>query len=275
MQFSLMTYTVAPHWPGGCQSLEEMADFAVEVGCVALELSAGNLGDRSLAEYRRICLDRGLRTSCINAGCDMSSEDPAAFQKGVDDGRRLVDMAVELDCRVVMPLPGLAKDWDDKPRAMARIAEGLQHLVGYAQPLGVRVTLEDFPNRLAVNDSIAGMQELLMRVPGLGVTFDNGNWIFSGDDPVEAVHALAPHIFNVHLKDWESCPPPSSLHLPDGTPVRGGRHGQGILDQPAILAALAETGYDGFLAFEYEGPLDHKQATREGMAYLRDLVANL
>jgi sugar phosphate isomerase/epimerase len=252
-----------------------MADLAVEVGCTGLELSAGDLGDRSVADFERICRERGLAISCINAGCDMSSEDETTFEKGVDEGRRLVDMAVELDCKVVMPLPGLARDWDDKPRATARIAEGLRHLVGYAQPLGVRVTLEDFPSRLAVNDSIAGIRELLAAVPGLGLTFDNGNWVFAGDDPVDAVNALAPYICNAHLKDWESCPPPSHLHLADGTPIRGGRHGQGILDQPAILAALHENGYDGFLAFEYEGPLDHAQATREGMAYLRDIVAGL
>ncbi len=275
MLFSLMTYTVAPHWPGGCQSLEEMADLAVEVGCSALELSLGNLGDRSLEEYHQICLDHGLRTSCINAGCDMTSEDDAELQQGVDAGRRLVDLALEVGCKVVMPLPGVAKDYDDKPRALRRMAEGLRRVVGHAQPLGVRVTLEDFPNRLAPNDSIAGMQELLMRVPGLGLTFDNGNWVFAGDDPVTAANTLAPYIFNVHLKDWEPCPEPSSLHLPDGTPVRGGRHGQGLLDQPAILGALAENGYDGFMAFEYEGPADHQQATREGMKYLRDIVVNL
>ncbi|NLO05033.1 MAG: hypothetical protein GX131_04300, partial [candidate division WS1 bacterium] len=46
-------------------------------------------------------------------------------------------------------------------------------------------------------------------------------------------------------------------------------------DHQAILTGLVEIGYDGFIAFEYEGVQDHQQATRTGIAYLRGLLAEI
>lgn len=272
MQFSLMTYTVAPQWPGGCQSLEEMADFAVSVGFEALELSAGNLGERTAAEFGAICRSRGLAVSSINGGCPMVLAEE--LEGGIAAGKAMVDMAVELDCKVIMPLPGMAPTPEAKAECAARVAEGLREVVAYARPAGVTVTLEDFPHPMSVNGSIAEMTYLLTEVPGLAMTFDNGNWMIAGDDPVDALMALKDHVANVHVKDWEATPE-GRMELPDGRMIRGGCHGKGLIDHPAVFAGLKQIGYDGWLAFEYEGPLDHQQATRDGMAYLQGVLAGL
>ena len=65
---------------------------------------------------------------------------------------------------------------------------------------------------------------------------------------------------------------PMVIRRGDGTWIRGGLHGQGLLDHRAILSALVGGGYDGTLAFEYEGPLDHCESTRQGLAYLRQVL---
>lgn len=272
MKFSLMTYTVAPHWTGGLQSLEAMGDFAAEVGFAALELSAGNLGDRPAGDFGAICRSRGLAVSCINGGTPMASADDAEFQAGVDQAKRLVDMAVELDCPVVMLLPGPAADAADKPRARERVAEGLRIAVDYAAPADITVTLEDFPNALTSYCSIEDLKWMFAAVPGLKLTFDNGNWMIGGDDPLTALKTFEGQIANVHLKDWEA-DPDQRRQLPDGRYFRGGLHGRGFIDHKPILAELVRQGYDGYLAFEYEGPMDHTEATRQGLAYLRSVLA--
>lgn len=272
MKFSLMTYTVAPSWPGGCQSLEEMATFAAGLGFEALELSVGNLGGRPAAEFGRLCADNGLAVSSINGGCPLVSFEAEPFQAGLDEGKRMVDMAVELDCKVIMPLPGMAPSVEEKPQVAARVAEGLREIVAYAAPAGITVTLEDFPNPLSLNGSIAELEYLLTAAPGLALTFDNGNWMIAGDDPVEALMALRDHVANVHLKDWEEKPEQQGMRLPDGRYIRGGKHGRGLIDQVGVLNGLKEIGYTGYLAFEYEGPGDHQDATREGVSYLRGVL---
>lgn len=269
MDFSLMTYTVHGGQPGGLETLEEIADFARELDFTALELSARDLAANSPDEIAEICGARGLAISCINGGAPMAAEDDAAFEAGIAQGRELADAAAAMGCPVIMLIPGHAESEDDLPRAARRIAEGLPRVVEYAAGRDVTVTIEDFPNPLSPYASIEQVRYLLDTVPGLKLTYDNGNWLMGGDDPVEALHAFADDIVNAHIKDWEPDPDGSRKRTPDGMSLRGGLHGEGILDHEAILSGLVEIGYDGYLAFEYEGVEDHLEATRRGMEYIR------
>ncbi len=276
MDFSLMTYTVHGGQPGGIETLEGIADFARKLDFAALELSAGrDLVDREPGEIADLCHQRDLTISCINGPADLAARDDAEFEEGLTDGRAIIEAAFGMDCPVIMLIPGRAESEEDLPRAADRIAEGLRELIPYAEERGVTVTIEDFPNPLAPYASIEQVRYLMDEAPGLKLTYDCGNWLMGGDDPLEAIDPFAGEIANAHLKDWEPDPDQSRHHLPSGNWVRGGLHGEGILDHRAILSGLVESGYDGFLAFEYEGIEDHTEATRRGMRYLREVMAEL
>jgi sugar phosphate isomerase/epimerase len=272
VRFSLMTYTVHAGQPGGLQTLDEMADFAREVGFDALELSARDLAGPEPAEIARICGARNLEISCINGSANLADADESAFEAGLEQARALTDAAAGMGCPVIMLIPGRAESEDDLPRAAGRIAEGLRQAVAYAADQGITVTIEDFPNALAPYASIEQVQYLLDEAPGLKLTYDCGNWLIGGDDPVEALHQFAGAIVNAHIKEWELDPTESRHRLPDGRRIRGGLHGEGVLDHEAILSGLVQIGYDGYLAFEYEGVEDHLEATRRGMEYLRGVL---
>jgi sugar phosphate isomerase/epimerase len=275
MKWSLMTYTVSSGFPGGLHSLEAMGDFARELGFEALELSAGNLGERAVHEFGDICHDRGLAVSCINGGCNLADVDDSEFAQGLDQAHYYVDMAVELSCPAIMLIAGQAQSEKDKPRATERIASGLSQVIAYAQPQGIAVTVEDFPNLLTPYCSISEVRTLMDMVPDLKLTYDNGNWMIGGDDPLLALTLFEGKIANVHLKDWEETTAELGRQWSNGKYYRGGRHGKGLIDQRAILAELKRQNYDGYLAFEYEGPVDHTQATLEGITYLRNVMAEL
>ena len=268
-----MTYTVHAGQPGGLQTLEEMADFAQDVGFEALELSARDLaGDNSPQEIAEICAARDLAISCINGPAGLAAEDDAEFEAGLVEARALVDAAAAMDCPAIMLIPGRAESEEDLSRAADRIADGIAQTVPYAEERDVTVTIEDFPNPLAPYASIEQVRYLMDNAPGLKLTYDCGNWVVGGDDPVEALHAFADDIVNAHIKEWEPDPNESRILTPEGTWLRGGLHGEGVLDHEAILAGMVEIGYDGYLAFEYEGVEDHTEATRQGMAYLRGVL---
>lgn len=275
MRFSLMTYTVHAGQPGGLQTLDEMADFARELEFEALELSARDLTDHRPDEIARICEARGLSISCINGAADLAAADDGAFAAGLVQARGLIDAAAAMACPTVMLIPGRAESEGDLPRAAARIAEGLREAVGHGEQHGVTVTIEDFPNPLAPYASIEQVRFLLDEAPGLKLTYDCGNWVVGGDDPVKALHEFADEIANAHIKEWEPDPAQQRIHTPDGRWLRGGLHGEGVLDHRAILSGLVEIGYDGYLAFEYEGVEDHLEATRRGMDYLRGLLVEI
>ncbi|MEA3402700.1 MAG: sugar phosphate isomerase/epimerase family protein [Armatimonadota bacterium] len=273
MRWSLMTYTVHAGQPGGLQTLEEMADLARELQFEALELSGRDLAGRTPDEIADVCAAREVAISCINGPADLAASDDAAFASGLVQARALIDAAADMGCPVVMLIPGRAEGPEDKPRAAERIAEGLREAVAYASGRDVTVTIEDFPNPLAPYASIEEVRRLLDGVPGLRLTFDNGNWLVGGDDPVAAAREFADAIANCHVKDWEPDPQQARIRLPSGSWIRGGLHGEGVLDHRAILSALVEIGYDGHLAFEYEGAMDHVEATRRGMEYLRCVLS--
>ncbi len=272
MKLSLMTYTVHAGQPGGIETLEAIADFAAELNFGALELSARDLAGREAQDIASLCAGRNLQISCINGPADLTPVDDAAFEAGVVEACALIDAASAMGCPTVMIIPGRAASEEDKPRAAERIAAGLSRAVEHANERDVTVTIEDFPNLLAPYASIEEVGYLLDRVPGLMLTFDNGNWLVGGDDPAEAARAFGDRIANAHIKDWEIDPQQARIRTPDGRWIRGGLHGEGLLDHRAILSALAEIGYDGWLAFEYEGVMDHQEATRRGVEYLRGLL---
>ena len=83
-----------------------------------------------------------------------------------------------------------------------------------------------------------------------------------------------PYIENVHLKDWELSPDEKGILCRNGKYIRGGSHGKGLMDQQELLMALKKDGYSNYLAFEYEGILDHEEETRKGFQYLKHLSEN-
>jgi sugar phosphate isomerase/epimerase len=88
---------------------------------------------------------------------------------------------------------------------------------------------------------------------------------------MEAYARFKPFIENVHLKDWEVSSDDKGILCQNGKYIRGGSHGKGLMNQRELLEALEKDGYPNYLAFEYEGILDHEEETRQGFQYLKCL----
>ncbi len=276
MDFSLMTYTVHGGQPGGIDTLEGIADFAAELDFAALELSAGrDLTEHDPPAIADLCASRDLAISCINGSANLAAREDDEFEAGLADAREMIEAAAEMHCPVIMLIPGMAESEDDLARAADRIVQGLRRVIPDAVSAEVTVTIEDFPNALAPYASIEQVRYLINNAPGLKLTYDCGNWLIGGDDPLDAIDEFADEIVNAHIKDWEPDPNEGQRRSPDGTSIRGGLHGEGMLDHPSILSKLTEVGYDGFLAFEYEGVEDHQEATRRGVSYLREVLTEI
>jgi sugar phosphate isomerase/epimerase len=109
--------------------------------------------------------------------------------------------------------------------------------------------------------------------PDLMVCYDSGNMIMGDEDPVDFLRVVAPRVRHAHAKDWALVPDDQArLYSRAGKGYIGAVCGEGALDYPAIIAALNAMGYPGFLAFEYEGPDDPVEKTRQGMGYLARLM---
>jgi L-ribulose-5-phosphate 3-epimerase len=152
--------------------------------------------------------------------------------------RRAVRVGADLGAEAVSFWSGVAPA--DTPGAWRRLVDGTAAVVDVAAAAGVTLGFEPEPGML-VGD-IAGWERLhadLGRPPGFGITLDIGHCRCLEPWPVpECVARVADHLVNVQIED-----------------MRRGVHehlefGEGEIDFPPVLAALAAAGYGGLVAVE-------------------------
>jgi len=149
--------------------------------------------------------------------------------------------------------------------AMPRLASDLGDLARYAAENGVTIGFEPEPGMLV--DSMARFAELLTLVdePNLKLTLDVGHLQCQGEVPIaDQVRRWAPRLVNVHLED-----------------MRRGKHehlmfGEGEIDFPPVLQALAEVGYQGGVHVElsrhsHEAPT----AARRAYEFLQPMIERI
>lgn len=268
----------------GCsvpQMLGEMNQLGV--GYVELDRDAVGQSDGEIRAFRQMLDTAGLRPSSIygffswNDG-SLPSEDDL-----------LLRQAALLGCPRVMVIPGFysAPADEDACRAeKARMIEGTRRFVDLARRQGVTVTIECFDDARSPIATIRGMAEFLQAVPELYVTLETGNFLFSGDDILEAHRAFRPRVRHVHLKDRyrPACVPggaPREMLAGDPVTAVTGETlypcavGQGHIPMAQVLADLARDGYDGVLAIEHFGVARYDDAIRASAAWLKEQEACL
>jgi len=113
----------------------------------------------------------------------------------------------------------------------------------------------------------------------LGLCFDTGHWRFGGGDPVAGIKEHQDRIWHVHFKDCEpDIAAQSRVEEWDGvTSVEKGvfcELGQGEVDFPAVLEALRDINYDGWIVVEQDvipGLGTPKESAQRNRDYLRSL----
>jgi len=145
-----------------------------------------------------------------------------------------------------------------RAQAMAMYRDGLRQVLPLASECGVNLLVEPEPHLLIerpeeYEELVAGMPH-----PRLGLNFDMGHFFCVGVDPAAAARRLGPHIRHVHLEDIAAS--------------REHRHlvpGRGAIDFPAVLAALRDVGYDGWVTVElYPYESQAREVAEEAMRCL-------
>lgn len=198
------------------------------------------------------------------------SPDPVGRAQRIDFLCRAIDIAVRLEADCVSLWSGIVHDGAGQREAHARLTEGLKAVLSHADEKGVDLAFEPEPGMLI--DTLAGYDQLLAEFDAQGIdssrlrlTLDIGHLHCQGELPIpQKIHLAANRLANVHIED-----------------MRQGVHehlmfGDGEIEFPPVIAALAEIDYDGLLSVElsrhsHEAPV----AAQLAYNYLRPLVAAL
>ena len=180
----------------GSAPVEEIVSTALACNMEAIDWIG--LQEQKASYLRKLCDDNGLHIAAhtmlkwgfINGDSNYLDE----FKASLDD-------ACVLGAPVLMLPPFARKDQksfeDDRKRYAEYYAKGYE----LASKAGVTLTLEStgFPN--SPISTAEECLEILNQVPGLKVTFDQGN-VATAADPNDAFLKLRDYVVHFHVKDW-------------------------------------------------------------------------
>ena len=214
-------------------------------------------------ELRRHCKDAGLEiASLIAEPGGHGWERPDENRWKIPRIRQIIDSAAELNIHIITGHIGVLPENPGHPRYAVMRAACVE-IGNYAADRDVCFGIETGPE--PVTRLRAFLDEL--DAPGIGVNLDPANLVMVvRDDPVQAVHTLAPYLISTHAKDGrnlQSCDPEEvydafadggfeELIARTGTLFEELPLGKGDVPWDAWLAALRECGFNGWLTIERE-----------------------
>jgi sugar phosphate isomerase/epimerase len=189
--------------------------------------------------------------------------DPHYRRVRIDHTRRALSLCAELGApHITTEGGGPLAPGQTRQQAIDLFVEALKPLAEQADALGVLLLIEPEPGLfLETTDQYLEVAERLA-APSVGLNFDVGHAFCVGEDLPGAIAKLAPQIRHYHLEDIAA--------------TRVHHHlvpGMGAIDFAAVLAAIRQTGYDGWLTIElYPFVDDPDAAGRRAIEVIRPLL---
>jgi len=194
--------------------------------------------------------------------CPLSSNDEETRQKGMDSIRTSIRTAQIVGADAVLVVPGVVNEQTTYEQCYANARRSLEELLPAAEDAGVALCLENVWNKFLLSP-----MEFRGYVDSFGSDylqsyFDVGNIVLYGF-PQHWIRSLGPTLRKVHVKGFDARKRDFCWLL------------EGTIDWPAVMAALREIGYDGYVTAELPGyPGFAEQMVRDTAAHL-DLMFEL
>jgi len=249
-------------------SLKECFELARDAGFDGVEINFDEEGefsaetsDADLRRIGRLAEETGIKISGVCSFLfwpySLTANDSEKREKGVKLATRMVEAARLVGTDNLLVVPGAVYiPWlpEEEPVAndvsLQRARHAVKRLIPAAEKAGVTLNMEN----IFANGFLFSPAEMTSFVDGFGsphvkVHFDTGN-IMEYQFPEHWIRQLGGRIKNIHFKEWDKRVHEFNLHtfrtLLDGT-----------TNWPAVIEALAATGYEGYLTFEYFHPFQH------------------
>jgi sugar phosphate isomerase/epimerase len=213
----------------------DLIDQATTFGLAGIELPAALLTDGPE--------DIGARARELSlfVTVDTGGVDPEALSQVFELARRAGSPTVRTvvgGAKIGGDRRGMAGRWQP---FLADVLASLTTATKSAEQAGVTLAVE--------NHQDLASEELLMLCetidsPHFGITLDTGNPLGTGEEPIDYFRRVAPHVKNVHLKDYRI------FQTEAGYRLARCALGQGVIDFPALLGILDSAVPDVSMAIE-------------------------
>lgn len=236
-----------PDWSFG-----KITDFAVEHGYHGIELRGlqREMDLTKCSEFRttqnrkasvKRMRDKGLSFVGLGSSATLHFAETAVRQKNMDEGRRFIDLAQEINCPYVRVFPNNFPKDQERGQTFDLITQGLLELAEHARGSKVVVLMETHGDLVRTADLLTIMNAAGHKHSGL--VWDISNmWTITKEDPAEVYQNLKKYIRHTHLKDARM--------------IEGKLHysllGEGQVPIFTAIDELFKDNYDGYYSFEWE-----------------------
>ena len=220
------------------------------------EITPRELSQTGLRQLRKMLEDLRLRVSAVAFRTRRGYDTTADLEPRIAATKAAMEFAHALGAGVVVNHVGRVPA-DQESQPWRTLVEVLGELGRHGHRVGALLAAE------TGTESGEDLARLLAALPqrAIGVDLDPANLVMGGFSPLEAVAVLGPSILHVHATDAVSEPAAG----------RGTRAalGHGTADFPALLAALDEHRYQGYLTVTHHAAADPVEETAQAVRYLR------
>jgi myo-inositol catabolism protein IolH len=239
--------------------LAKLAGLVAELGYEHIELSPREdfipffvhprADTATIASFKKALAGAGVSVSSVLPLYRWSGPDEDERQAAVRYWKRAIQIAVDLDCRV------MNSEFNGRPEAAAtseaQFWRSLEELLPVFEREGMQLRLEPHPD-----DFVENGHEALGLIRGIdnqlvSFLYCAPHTFHQGGDMAEIMRDAGPLLTHLHIADSFDHRASSGLRYilnPPGTPARIHQHldiGQGEVDWDLFFATLAEVGFDG------------------------------
>ena len=228
-------------WTYNPMPVLELARHCKEIGLVAME----GIG----AEHYPAIRELGLEISLVGShGFARGPFNPANHDHVETELRKGIDLAVQVGCKRVITFTGMREPGITDEQGARNCVDSWKRVIGYAESKGILLCLEHLNSRDNSHpmkghpgyfgDDVDFCVELIRRVgsPNMKLLFDIYHVQIMNGDVIRRLRKYQDVIAHYHTA---------------GVPGRGELDENQEINYPAVMRAILETGYQGYVAQEF------------------------
>jgi len=234
--------------------IDKMCEVAKQLGCVSIELVPPE-DLPTLKKHGLVCAIAGSHWF------DKGMNNPKYHEMCIDKMRKAIDTSAAAGCPNVITFTGFREEIADDVGAKNCIA-GYKKVVGYAEEKKVTLCLEMLNSRVSEEmkghpgyqgDHVDYCVDIIKQVgsPRLKLLFDVYHVQIMDGDLIARIRKHGEYIGHVHTA---------------GNPGRGELDDKQEISYPAVMKALVDAGYKGYVGHEFVPTRDPMQGLKEAVA---------
>jgi len=189
----------------------------------------------------RLMKDKGLKFSDLGSSSNLHFPEGAERTKNLDEAKRFIDLAHEIECSFIRVFPNNFPKEQDKNMTMELMAAGLLSLAQYANGGNVTVLMESHGDLVHSEDLAQVLKAAEHKHSGM--IWDVVNmWSVTKEPVTQVFKRLKKYIRHTHIKDAKV----------SGKDVNYVFLGKGDAPIFEAIDLLAKNNYAGYYSFEWE-----------------------